>query len=143
MACHVCQGFLSHTINCLLDLKRQALFIANDKFCCDVTAILPLENIFTQRSCQSFFLDSDRVNFLHEEGQFLDHVANEIFCLVEMNGDGMPVSIQDAACCSQLCKCGKCLLFGAIMKVTRQAAAFLHHCQILGLLEKLHIGNGH
>src|SRR5688500_17041501 len=117
MACHICQGFLSHTINCLLDLKRQALFIANDKFCRDVTAILPLEYSCTPRSCHSFFLHGDMVKFLHKEGQSLDHVANEMIRLVELDGDGMRVSIQDAARSSQLCECAKCLLFGAIMKV--------------------------
>ena len=56
-----------------------------------------------------------------------------------MHGRAVGVSVEDAARGAKLGKRRERFLFGAVMQVARQAVAFLHHRQVLGLLEQFHV----
>src|SRR5512136_1017425 len=130
------QRFLNDAVYGLLEFKRKTLLIINVHVRLDIGATFPFEYILAQGGCQSLLFQSNRVHFLDEEGQFLDHLVNQVLSLNEMVSGGLGILLQDPIGSSQLGQGSESLLLGAVMQLARQSVTLLNNGQFLGSFEE-------
>src|SRR5688500_13936781 len=94
--CYVGKSLQRDPVECLFYLQRQHALVVGHQLDGGVVAVLPFENMLAQGAHEPLLLERKRVDFLHQESQFLDDIRHEIFCLGKMHGHAITMPVENA-----------------------------------------------